>query len=70
MHIPLDHFKRRMAKNLLETVNVPAVLQVPSCEGVAQKVRFQAGDICPAFQLAEKVLHGVLFKGNQGVCYE
>ena len=35
VYIPLDHFKRRMAKNLLEAVNVPAVLQVPSCEGVA-----------------------------------
>lgn len=51
--IPLDHFKRRMAKNLLKAVNVPAVLQVPSCEGVAQKVGLQAGDICPSLQLAE-----------------
>ena len=33
--IPLDHFQRRMAKNLLEAVNVPAVLQVPCSKGVA-----------------------------------
>ena len=34
MDIPSDHFQRRMAENLLEAVNVPAVLQVPSCKGV------------------------------------
>ena len=59
MQILFDHLKAGMSENGLQAVNVAAVLQVPSGEGMPQEVRMQTGDPGAFFELAKEIFHRV-----------
>lgn len=60
MDIPFNHFKRGMPEDLLQGVNIPAVLKIPGREGMPQQMRPNPGNAHPLFQLAEHLLNSAV----------
>lgn len=65
MNVSFHHFQRSVTENLLECVNVAAVLQEVCGECVPQQMGADARNICLCFQAAEHQTQGVVGDGGQ-----